>query len=117
MTPSRKTLAHRIDHGFPGPRRAGTQQVNDVCPDVYDGSPRSPGGGRPTVEQARRAAGAGVDVISARGTESGGFSGSVSTMAPVPQVVDAVRPLPVLASGGVADGRGIAAAPAPGAQG
>ncbi|MFI9822280.1 NAD(P)H-dependent flavin oxidoreductase [Streptomyces sp. NPDC052013] len=70
-----------------------------------------------TVEQAVRAAEAGVDVISSQGTESGGFSGDVSTMALVPQVVDAVRPLPVLASGGIADGRGIAAALALGAQG
>lgn len=70
-----------------------------------------------TVEQAVRAAEAGVDVISAQGTESGGFSGQVSTMALVPQVVDAVRPLPVLASGGIADGRGLAAALALGAQG
>ncbi|MEV4190397.1 NAD(P)H-dependent flavin oxidoreductase [Streptomyces toxytricini] len=70
-----------------------------------------------TVEQAERAAEAGVDVISAQGTESGGFCGDVSTMALVPQVVDAVRPLPVLASGGIADGRGIAAALALGAQG
>ncbi|MGW0777603.1 nitronate monooxygenase [Streptomyces sp. NPDC002835] len=49
--------------------------------------------------------------------ESGGFCGDVCTMALVPQVVDAVRPLPVLASGGIADGRGIAAAPALGAEG
>ncbi|GAA2314968.1 enoyl-[acyl-carrier-protein] reductase FabK [Streptomyces hawaiiensis] len=70
-----------------------------------------------TVEQAVRAAEAGVDVISAQGTESGGFSGDVSTMVLVPQVVDAVRPLPVLASGGVADGRGVVAALALGAQG
>jgi nitronate monooxygenase/enoyl-[acyl-carrier protein] reductase II len=70
-----------------------------------------------TVEQALRAAEAGVDVISAQGTESGGFSGHVSTLALVPQVVDAVRPLPVLASGGIADGRGLAAALVLGAQG
>ncbi|MFD8521545.1 NAD(P)H-dependent flavin oxidoreductase [Streptomyces capillispiralis] len=70
-----------------------------------------------TVEQAVRAAEAGVDVISAQGTEAGGFCGDVSTMALVPQVVDAVHPVPVLASGGVADGRGIAAALALGAQG
>src|SRR5215207_4406539 len=70
-----------------------------------------------TVEQAERAAEAGVDVISAQGTEAGGFSGYVSTMALVPQVVDAVSPLPVLASGGIADGRGLAAALMLGAQG
>jgi enoyl-[acyl-carrier protein] reductase II len=70
-----------------------------------------------TVEQAVRAAEAGVDVISAQGMESGGFSGQVTAMALVPQVVDAVAPLPVLASGGIADGRGLAAALALGAQG
>jgi nitronate monooxygenase/enoyl-[acyl-carrier protein] reductase II len=70
-----------------------------------------------TVEQAERAAEAGVDVISAQGTEAGGFSGFVSTLALVPQVVDAVDPVPVLASGGVADGRGLAAALTLGAQG
>ncbi|MFC8426894.1 nitronate monooxygenase [Streptomyces sp. NPDC057236] len=51
------------------------------------------------AEHAVRAAEAGVDVISAQGTESGGFCGDVGTMALVPQVVDAVRPLPVPASG------------------
>jgi nitronate monooxygenase/enoyl-[acyl-carrier protein] reductase II len=70
-----------------------------------------------TVEQAERAAEAGADVISAQGTEAGGFSGRISTMALVPQIVDAVSPLPVLASGGIADGRGLAAALALGAQG
>jgi nitronate monooxygenase/enoyl-[acyl-carrier protein] reductase II len=70
-----------------------------------------------TVAQAEQAAEAGVDVLIAQGTESGGFSGLVSTMALVPQVVDAVRPLPVLASGGIADGRGLAAALTLGAQG
>jgi nitronate monooxygenase/enoyl-[acyl-carrier protein] reductase II len=70
-----------------------------------------------TVRQAEQAAEAGVDVIIAQGTEAGGFSGFVSTLALVPQVVDAVSPLPVLASGGIADGRGFAAALALGAQG
>ncbi|MFG2986459.1 NAD(P)H-dependent flavin oxidoreductase [Streptomyces sp. NPDC048258] len=70
-----------------------------------------------TVEQAMRAAEAGVDVIVAQGTEAGGFSGPVTTMALVPQVVDAVGPLPVLPSGGIADGRGLAAALVLGAQG
>ncbi|MEU3778029.1 nitronate monooxygenase [Streptomyces sp. NPDC032472] len=70
-----------------------------------------------TVEQALRAAEAGADVIIAQGTEAGGFSGQVSTMVLVPQVVDAVAPLPVLASGGIADGRGLAAALVLGAQG
>jgi enoyl-[acyl-carrier protein] reductase II len=70
-----------------------------------------------TVEQARQAADAGADMISAQGMESGGFSGAVSTLALVPQVVDAVRPIPVVASGGIADGRGLAAALVLGAEG
>ncbi len=62
------------------------------------------------VAQAVEAARRGVDVISAQGSESGGYCGDVSTMALVPQVVDAVSPIPVVASGGIFDGRGIAAA-------
>jgi len=63
-----------------------------------------------TVEQAIRAAEQGVDVIIAQGTEAGGYSGRVSTMTLVPQVVDAVSPIPVVAAGGIFDGRGVAAA-------
>src|SRR5487761_144107 len=62
-----------------------------------------------TVAQAVLAAERGVDVISAQGGESGGYCGEFSTMALVPQVVDAVSPIPVVASGGIFDGRGIAA--------
>ena len=63
-----------------------------------------------TVAQAVQAVERGADVISAQGGESGGYCGDVSTMALVPQVVDAVAPVPVVASGGIYDGRGIAAA-------
>jgi enoyl-[acyl-carrier protein] reductase II len=63
-----------------------------------------------TVSQALQGAELGVDVIVAQGGESGGYCGDVSTMALVPQVVDAVSPIPVVASGGIFDGRGIAAA-------
>jgi len=63
-----------------------------------------------TVAQAVQAAGRGVDVIIAQGGEAGGYGGSVSTMTLVPQVVDAVSPIPVVAAGGIFDGRGIAAA-------
>ena len=63
-----------------------------------------------TVRQAAQAAERGVDVIIAQGGEAGGYGGSVSTMALVPQVVDAVAPIPVVAAGGIFDGRGIAAA-------
>jgi nitronate monooxygenase/enoyl-[acyl-carrier protein] reductase II len=63
-----------------------------------------------TVTQARQAAERGVDVIIAQGGEAGGYGGSVATLALVPQVVDAVNPIPVVAAGGIADGRGLAAA-------
>jgi enoyl-[acyl-carrier protein] reductase II len=63
-----------------------------------------------TVAQAVEAAERGADVIIAQGGEAGGFGGNVSTMALVPQVVDAVSPIPVVAAGGIFDGRGIAAA-------
>jgi len=70
-----------------------------------------------TVAQAAKAAERGVDVIIAQGGESGGYCGEVSTMALVPQVVDAVSPIPVVAAGGIFDGRGIAAALMLGAAG
>src|SRR3974390_3712787 len=63
-----------------------------------------------TVAPHVQAAEHGVDVIIAQGTEAGGYGGTVSTMALVPQVVDAVSPVPVVCGGGVFDGRGIAAA-------
>jgi enoyl-[acyl-carrier protein] reductase II len=63
-----------------------------------------------TVAQAIEAAERGADVIIAQGGEAGGYGGVVSTMSLVPQVVDAVSPIPVVAAGGIFDGRGIAAA-------
>jgi NAD(P)H-dependent flavin oxidoreductase YrpB (nitropropane dioxygenase family) len=56
-------------------------------------------------------------VIVAQGTEAGGHTGEISTMVLVPDVVDAVAPVPVLAAGGIGDGRQLAAALALGAQG
>ena len=70
-----------------------------------------------TVTQAIQAAERGVDVIIAQGGEAGGYCGEVSTMTLVPQVVDAVAPIPVVAAGGIFDGRGIAAALMLGAAG
>ncbi|MCX6000620.1 MAG: nitronate monooxygenase [Chloroflexi bacterium] len=69
------------------------------------------------VKTARRAAAAGVDIIVAQGTEAGGHTGRIGTLALVPQVVDAVSPVPVLAAGGIGDGRGLVAALALGAVG
>lgn len=70
-----------------------------------------------TVRQATEAAERGADLIVAQGGEAGGFGGTISTLVLVPQVVDAVLPLPVIAAGGIADGRGLVAALALGAQG
>lgn len=70
-----------------------------------------------TVEAARRCAEVGVDVVTAQGTEAGGHTGIMSTFPLVPAVVDAVAPLPVVAAGGIGDGRGIAAALMLGAEG
>lgn len=71
-----------------------------------------------SVDEARRAASAGADVIVAQGWEAGGHvRGLISTLALIPRVVDAVAPVPVIAAGGIADGRGIAGALALGADG
>ena len=67
-------------------------------------------------EEARRAVDAGIDLIVAQGWEAGGHVwGQVSTLAMVPAVVDAVPGTPVIAAGGIADGRGLAAVLALGA--
>jgi nitronate monooxygenase len=71
-----------------------------------------------TAEEARRAVASGVDVVVAQGWEAGGHvRGKVATMPLIPAVVDAVGPVPVFAAGGIADGRGLAAALALGASG
>lgn len=70
-----------------------------------------------SLAQARRAAEAGVDAIIAQGTEAGGHTGAAGTLALVPAVVDGVGDVPVVAAGGIADGRGLAAALMLGAAG
>jgi len=70
------------------------------------------------VDHARRAVDAGCDIVVAQGTEAGGHTGTIGTMALVPQVVDAVGDqVPVVAAGGIFDGRGLAAALTLGADG
>ena len=68
------------------------------------------------VQHAVRAEQAGADVVAAQGTEAGGHTGQIGGLALVPQVVDAVS-IPVVAAGGIVDGRGLVAALALGAQG
>lgn len=70
-----------------------------------------------SVRNAQRQLAAGVDVIVAQGTEAGGHTGRIATLPLVPQIVDAAHPRPVVAAGGIANGRGIAAALALGAEG
>lgn len=70
-----------------------------------------------SVEEAERAAAVGADIVVAQGWEAGGHvRGTIATMALTPAVVDAVRPVPVIAAGGISDGRGLAAALCLGAQ-
>lgn len=69
------------------------------------------------VKNAKRVAAAGVDVVVAQGTEAGGHTGRIATLALIPQAIDAVAPTPVVAAGGIADGRGLAAVLALGAIG
>ena len=68
-------------------------------------------------QHAERQVQAGVDIIIAQGHEAGGHVGEIATMVLVPEIVDTVAPIPVLAAGGIANGRQLAAALALGAQG
>ncbi len=70
-----------------------------------------------TAQQATQQVAAGVDIVIAQGTEAGGHTGDIASMVLVPEVVDAVSPTPVLAAGGIGNGRQVAAALALGAEG
>ena len=69
------------------------------------------------VKNAKRVAEAGVDAVVAQGTEAGGHTGRIGTLPLVTQVIDAIDPVPVIAAGGIASGRGMAAMLAAGAAG
>lgn len=69
------------------------------------------------ARHAKRCADAGCDIIVAQGHEAGGHTGRIPTFVTVPMIVDAVSPIPVVAAGGIGDGRGVAAALMLGAQG
>jgi nitronate monooxygenase len=92
--------------GDPGPfmtqlRNAGTHVISLVG----------------NVKGARRVLGSGVDGVVAQGTEAGGHTGRIGTMALLPQVLDIAGDVPVIAAGGIGDGRGLAAALAMGCEG
>ncbi len=93
--------------GPPPPDLVARAHANDVLVAALAG----------TRVHAERHNSMGVDIIVAQGTEAGGHTGEVATMVLVPEVVDAVAPTPVLAAGGIASGRQIAAAMALGAKG
>ena len=69
------------------------------------------------VKNVRRIAQSGVDMVVAQGYDAGGHTGRIGTMSLLPQAIDAAAPVPVLAAGGIGDGRGIAAALAMGCPG
>ncbi|MEQ1699072.1 MAG: nitronate monooxygenase family protein [Ilumatobacteraceae bacterium] len=69
------------------------------------------------AQHAQRHVNAGVDLIIAQGAEAGGHTGEVGTMVLIPEIVDAVAPVPVLGAGGIGRGRQMAAAMALGASG
>ncbi len=69
------------------------------------------------TKNARRMAQSGIDLLVAQGHEGGGHTGRIGTLALLPQAIDAAHPVPVLAAGGIGDGRGLAAALAMGCVG
>lgn len=116
-------MAFRSDAQFEACLDEGVRILSLFWGDTGDFVARAKAGGAKvivtacTAARAREAVAQGADAICAQGWEAGGHvEGKVSTMALVPAVVDAVGDVPVIAAGGIADGRGLAAALALGAS-
>ena len=94
---------------------AGLGDPSWVIPLVKDQGMKV-GGMVGAARHALRHKAAGVDFVGAQGTEAGGHTGNIATFPLIPQVVDAIAPIPVMAAGGIGSGRQVAAALALGAQ-
>ncbi|RYG96881.1 MAG: nitronate monooxygenase, partial [Alphaproteobacteria bacterium] len=117
---SRRDLQAHIDIALRHPIRLLVSGLGPFAPDVVARAREANvliGGMCGSVKHARRHIHAGADVVIAQGSEAGGHTGELSTLVLVPQIVDAVGAVPVLAAGGIATGRQLAAVLALGAQG
>jgi NAD(P)H-dependent flavin oxidoreductase YrpB (nitropropane dioxygenase family) len=116
MTPAqlRKQFEVVLDHKVPV-FVAGLGDPSWVVPLAHQQGMKV-GGMVGAPRHALRQKAAGVDFVGAQGTEAGGHTGNIATFPLVPQVVDAIAPIPVMAAGGIGSGRQVAAALALGAQ-
>ena len=117
---SRATLDAHVQIALSHPIKLLVSALGPFRPDVMAQAKQQGvliGGMCGSVKHARLHAAAGADVIVAQGSEAGGHTGEISTLVLTPQIVDAVAPIPVLAAGGIATGRQLAAVLALGAQG
>lgn len=116
---NRRDLERQIDIALSHPIKLLVSGLGPFAPAVVERARAQGvliGGLVGSVRHALRHVECGADVIVAQGTEAAGHTGDVSTLVLVPQIVDAVAPRPVLAAGGIASGRQLAAALALGAQ-
>ena len=95
---------------------AGLGRLGDIMPECKSRGIKTIGIGA-NVKMAMKHVEDKCDIIVAQGYDAGGHTGYIGTMAVVPQIVDAVKPIPVAAAGGIADGRGLVAALGLGAEG